>query len=114
MRLLVVFLIIVLSMQASPVSANFYNGKSIYEKCTDEEVAPKNFCIGWIVGTFDALQWRKRLSNKWFYCLRGGVSIHQLEAIFIKYLKDHPDKWHVEAAVLFELAITRAFPCKEN
>ena len=114
MKLLVALLIAALSMQSSLVNANFYNGTKIYEKCTSVEVSSKSFCTGWIIGTFDSLLWRKRPSNNQFFCLRGGVSIRQLKATFLKFLNDHPEKWNVEASALFELSLARAFPCKEN
>lgn len=46
------------------------------------------------------------------YCIDEHVTIEQLKDVYLKYLKDNPDKRHEPATILALSALHESFPCK--
>lgn len=56
---------------------------------------------GFILGTVNS-DWAKN------YCIPAGVTIVQVNKVFIKYMQDHPQYLHTDATFLFDLALIQA------
>ena len=43
---------------------------------------------------------------------RGAVSVEQMRQVFLRYMRKHPEKWHLKGIVLTVLALSDAWPCQ--
>lgn len=75
----------------------------------------KDLQLVWLTGVMDGIMVRSIFSpnesakdeeTTWFSRCVQNHSLEQLKAIFDKYLKDHPEGWHVPAGVLAFFALT--------
>ena len=71
-------------------------------------------CLGWINGAVQAASDTVSLEKeKPDYCTpKFGGSTGQYTAVYMKFLRDHPEKLHLPAIYLFHQAMAQAFPCK--
>jgi Rap1a immunity proteins len=63
-------------------------------------------CTGYLLGAFDQMSFSRVI------CPADGFASQQAVTIGRKYLKDHPNKWHLHPAVLLREAFSNAFPCR--
>jgi hypothetical protein len=66
-------------------------------------------CAGYILGVYD------QLAISGLICppsSGGGTS--QAVAVALKFLNDHPDRWHLHPAFLLAERFKEAFPCGQN
>jgi hypothetical protein len=63
-------------------------------------------CLGYVAGVSDALEEVNQI------CPPKGVNVRQIIDLIVKYLSDHPEKRHYDAASEAGLALMDAFPCK--
>ncbi len=107
------FLILFLLLTVTPVNA--ITGSKWLEWCEDGHADTNGLCLGYIYGAVDYQWWIQSLKlAEMKLCIPPRVTRGQLMEITKKYLKEHPDKWHIEMSSLFFLAIKETFPCKEN
>jgi hypothetical protein len=45
------------------------------------------------------------------FCIPEGVEVKQSVIIVLKYIRDHPEKAHIQASTLAMAALQKAFPC---
>lgn len=90
---------------------------SIVESCTAagtfidrghgslDDVKSEAFCRGLVTGVLAA--------GSWDACLpTGGISPNQAMGIFVKYLRDNPQRLHENGGLLLQASLVQAFPCK--
>ncbi len=48
-------------------------------------------------------------------CIKGtgNINVEQLRQVFLKYMRQHPEDWHLMAGSLALNAYLEAWPCKE-
>jgi hypothetical protein len=71
-------------------------------------------CAGYIGGTLDMARGVDKALKLQMACQPKGVTGDQLIAMVIKYLADHPEQLHYDAASLIWEMYTKAFPCSKN
>jgi hypothetical protein len=94
------------------------NGEISYHSNSDTE-----FC--W--GAFATIEELSRVLSSYSYndntltctpligiCAPSAVTRVQMIKIFSKYVDEHPDKSHLEFAVIARLSLAEAFPCREG
>lgn len=117
-------LVAALCFGSSPVAAQsdplgMIWGKDALEVCSHiEDRRSRNttfglVCMSWVSG---AVQGAARTftyePEKPDYCTPGyGGSNGQYAAVFLKYLRDHPEKLHLPAIYIFHQSMAEAFPC---
>jgi Rap1a immunity proteins len=70
-------------------------------------------CSGYLKGIIDSEAYMSSTVLKG-RCLPEDVTYGQAEAIFLKYLRDHPEKLHLHLPGLFLDAMKEAFPCSKQ
>jgi hypothetical protein len=73
-------------------------------------------CLSWVSGAVQAASGTVSLEReKPDYCTpEFGGSTGQYVAVYLKYLRDHPEKLHLPSIYLFHQAMAEAFPCKSS
>jgi Rap1a immunity proteins len=81
-------------------------GSNLAEVCAHSQGMYADFCTGYILGSADQLILARRL------CMPAekGLTI-QIVEIARKYVRENPEKWHLNAYSLVEEPLLTAFPC---
>jgi hypothetical protein len=91
-------------------------GSAFLSRCdgmTNESSSMKGACIGYVIGVNQGFTLGRDTANlDPVYCTPQGVAASQLMAILIKYIRDHPEKSHLETSALEITSLIDAFPCK--
>jgi hypothetical protein len=99
-------------------SALALTGTELYQSCQDKTPGVGfTACLSYSRGVMEGLLIGKILSKKGPlpYCPPDdGLSATQARLIIEKYLKDHPEMLHKQAAFLAAEALMAAFPCPGN
>lgn len=90
-----------------------YSACANTEKPVGDEVTAAFVCLSWINGAVQGAIATKSLNeDKPEYCApEVGGSTGQYADIFMKFLRDNPEKRHRPAIMLFHQAMAKAFPC---
>jgi hypothetical protein len=101
----------------SATSAEALTGAELYQECLDkskgvEEIGCASYIRGFVDGMLSGSA-VERLAIK--YCPpKKGTELIQARLIVEKYLREHPEKLHVQAGLLVGSALIAAFPCPKN
>ena len=109
MRVLL-FLALIYPAMASAATA-WESGNDLLSKCEQEGDFFEGVCVGYILGIMDGhdalIVWGEL--NEPTFCRPDGLSVRQVQAVVIKYLKEHPEDLHKVASSLVLTALTEAF-----
>jgi hypothetical protein len=105
------------SAWAAKKDVDFSSGNYWYKKCSSDDLADKFYCIGYLRGLSEGLQFfegsHMKIDGAYRkvapFCVPKGAVLAQRLDIFKKYLQDHPEKRHKRASILYALAIRKAF-----
>lgn len=73
--------------------------------------------LSYVRGFMDGVAMGTVFSEKFAgkYCPpKGGTDAIQARLVVEKFLKEHPEKLHMEAGILAGIALMGAFPCPKN
>ncbi len=101
----------------------FYVGNELMELCegTDtgepkENIPKYNECVKYLSGISDATStwqaWGNILPME--ICVATGVTFEQLRQVFLKFMRQRPEEWHLAAASLMLSAYQEAWPCQST
>jgi hypothetical protein len=79
-------------------------GNEYYRFLNSPEVVDSLMAMQYMFGVIDT-----KFST---YCIPGGVIPGQLMEIVKRYLEQNPDKRHLAAPVLINMALNKNFPCR--
>ena len=102
--------ILLLSTGAAAQGAVWADGNLIKRVC-EGNVSERGSCLGFVTAVAEILA-------DPFYgiggkvCFPQGTTSVQLQAAFLKYLKDHPEVLRISAARLAVQALEQTFPCR--
>ena len=103
--------LVLVSAAASALAAgSWVNGNELKKYCSSNSYE-RGICLGFtsavanIVANEPVAGWRA--------CIPDGVTRGQLRDIMVKFLDDHPEELHLEAASLAARAYKEAFPCPQ-
>jgi Rap1a immunity proteins len=85
-------------------TTRFESGNTLLSECTKLQA----FCSGYIAGVVDVTG---QVIPGWRSCIPLNVPLTQVTDIAVRYLKEHPEKRHYDAAWLVAAAMGEAFPC---
>jgi Rap1a immunity proteins len=88
---------------ASVRAAKVSDGNQLYQLCTGDNAAGKNFCLGYVAGV--------AYQNANAVCLPHDATVDQLGDTVKKYLTDHPQARRYTAYSEVLTALQKAFPC---
>lgn len=82
------------------------NGDELLAQCLSGPDNPKSFyCLGYVSGVVE--------TPSDIICLpQQGIEGGQLRDVVVKYLEAHPEMRRLPAAMLVQVALASAFPCK--
>jgi hypothetical protein len=108
------FIIIAAICAGSPAHAGFFTGGKLLPLCESGSASKNRACEMYLVGITDAHDGLKRLGGltREYFCLSKGVSLPQIQKIFIEYANENPQYLKLPASRLVIGAFARAFPCK--
>jgi hypothetical protein len=74
------------------------------------------YCTGRVEGWIDGVHAGQAMSQVRFsdrqVCVPNGATTGQNVAIFVKYLREHPEQRHESPSMLMLYSFTKAYPCK--
>jgi hypothetical protein len=85
--------------------SNARDGNQLSRDCNGQNAFSDGACAGYIIGAKDALETRG------VFCLPPGIEQGQAIDVVKLYLHDHPEKRHLPADELVEIALKEKFPC---
>lgn len=106
MKKIIVILVILLFLPAFS-SADYCNGMKIMKHVDSKDSVSKSLTIGYITGVVDAF-------NEVLFCIPYGVTIGQANEVFIKWMREHPERWHESASILILAALKEVWPCESK
>jgi hypothetical protein len=113
-------------------AAYFYTGATLMERCTNTKpgeananVASYNECVGYLAGISDATDAAaiETTDTDVGYifgdlesshaCIPENANLEQLRQVFLRHMRQRPEKWHLPASGLVLYALAKALPCKK-
>jgi hypothetical protein len=99
------------------------DGNSLLTSCGTTEESSKDVeqevghisCMSYIEGVSDGFLVGETIGKTPKYlqvCIPDGVTRGQMGRVVVAFLKNHPEKLHVNAGTLVYTALNKAFPCK--
>ena len=85
--------------------ADFLDGNQLLQNCTSDRTTFDLECTGYIEGVADHIRGQTS-------CLDPNVTVGQLRAVTLAYIRANPAKRHSNAASLVAAALNHAFPCR--
>ena len=93
------------------VTVSDIDGVGLLDWCNQPEGSALQFCEAFILGVRDGVVLTTELrDSKPLIDPPFEAKQHQLKAVVVKYLNDHPEEQHKPAALLVIYALSRAFP----
>ena len=97
----------------------YKSGNAFLTQCEDmtdkssSSAFMRGACIGYVVGVIRGFGYADALAGQNpIYCIPEEATNIQLASILIKFIKNHPEKAHLETADLEIQSLMYAFPCK--
>jgi len=114
MKLVITIFALFLVLLSSNCYPAMQRAEELVWSCTDETPSSRVFCMAYMAGMLDAYTVISGLyPQAKFACIpETGISGEQVMNIFIKWVKDHPEKQHIPARTIVLLSLRDAFPCK--
>ena len=111
----VLALVVTLSISMGSHSANL-SGSAFQTFCAVEtDSIDYGICLGFVRGLHMTHEIYGAISKNYkVFCLPPNVSTTQLVKIISKYLENHPENLHLEAASTAFVALKKVFPCEDG
>jgi hypothetical protein len=101
-----------------PLPANAWTGNLLYESCAENKGSAGDVaCSAYVRGFLDGIGAGNAIAKNFpgLYCPpKTGIEFTQGRLVIEKYLKEHPETLHLEAALILGVAMIEAFPCPKN
>jgi len=102
------------------------DGNELLNFCTEaikesgiKDTFKEAYCGGYIAGYYESntmyqtFRDEPNVSEMLSICVPKGVLLGQLILVVVNYLKNHPEKLHLDRRILVQVALKEAFPCKK-
>lgn len=102
-------LALIVSLAASAQDGAVVSSVSVVDLMRScEKQDPLNLeCSGYIIGVFDTLSLSGTICPP--YNREGGT--YQAVSVALKFLREHPERWHIHPSALLVESFKAAFPC---
>lgn len=84
-------------------------GTDLYRACASANPPDQLVCAAYVAGFVQGSSIGART-----YCAPMEITGEQSVLIITKYLRDHPEELHYSAAILADIALAKAYPCRSN
>jgi hypothetical protein len=74
-------------------------------------IARSGYCMGFITGVFMTNGMAKQMNGKQLICIPPAIIVDDARKIFLKFMKDHPEKAQEPGPGLLLASLALAFPC---
>jgi Ssp1 endopeptidase immunity protein Rap1a len=74
-------------------------------------IARSSFCLGYLTGVFMTNGMAKQINGKQLMCIPAAITVDDARKIFLKFMKDHPEKQQEPGPGLVLASLALAFPC---
>ncbi len=98
-------LVLVSAPARALAAGSWVNGNELKKYCSSNSYE-RGICLGFTSAVANIVA-----NAGWRACIPDGVTRGQLRDIMVKFLDDHPEALHLEAASLAARAYEEAFPC---
>jgi hypothetical protein len=91
---------------ATDAQCSFIDGNKLHESCTGQSEADVSFCSGYVAGALDN-------EDRYFVrtdCVPDDAKLSEVVDAVTSWLRDHPDKRHLQASVAVAEALKAKFP----
>lgn len=94
--------------------SDFRSGTYWLRVCEASKLNDRSPCLGLLIGAQDMhdLIFGDRKPALW--CMPDNATFEQSRQVFVKYLRDKPEKLHWPGTILLYEAMRKAFPCAKN
>jgi hypothetical protein len=84
------------------------------EKPSEDDLGKASFCLGYMMGAVEISTYlhQNGIGSSVDVCIPESVDGKEMALVFLKYLDDHPEKLHVNAATAVHAALAQAY-CKK-
>jgi hypothetical protein len=112
-NLVAIALLIVSQVPAAatePIVVSSMSTAALMDSCHRAADTLRIDCAGYIIGVFDEMSFSRLIcppNNS------DGLTA-QAVAVALKFLNEHPEKWHLPPVFLIEQSFKAAFPCDSN
>jgi hypothetical protein len=113
-----IFILMCLALVSPLKAEEGITGTYLYNACTKNDRSAQAFaCITWITGFSQGLMAAQTLADiqhvSRVTCFPDEFSGAQARLIIEKFMRDHPEDLHNNAATIAGFALALAFPCKK-
>jgi Rap1a immunity proteins len=111
-------LAVVVAYPAKACAANSpeITGQNLYDMCTDKSRDVRRLCETWIYGFARGMAYSQILAGIQHVapttCVSYELTGEQARLVIEKFMRDHPEDLHHQAAAIAGIALALAFPCK--
>src|SRR6185369_7822274 len=74
-------------------------------------IARSGYCVGFITGVFMTNGMAKQMNGKQLICIPSAITVDDARKIFLKFMKDHPERAQEPGPGLLLASLALAFPC---
>jgi len=74
-------------------------------------IARSSYCVGFITGVFMTNGMAKQMNGKQLICIPSAITVDDARKIFLKFMKDHPEKAQEPGPGLLLASLALGFPC---
>lgn len=100
-----------LLLMSTAAPANAYSASQVMRFCGASQVE-EFFCLGYVFGVVQQADVTNRnVSGPQVFCLPQQYAPEQLQAVFEKFYREHPEQWTLPATYVVVNAMVEAFPC---
>jgi hypothetical protein len=114
MRMIIAALVFAFGISGEAKAGYFYDGNSLYEKCSGSSNYDQGACTAYIAGAQDLLNFWNDGGKIKFVCMPGEARAGQISDVVKKWLNDNPSQRHFPAAMLISKALIEVFPCPKE
>ena len=91
---------------------SYYGGTVLLDVCEKEDNINILVCSHYLMGLYDGAALPRQIYKlDAQFCKPLAVSGNQMRLIFLKYVREHPERLHERAALLLFSALADAYPC---
>ena len=94
-----------------PFLPKFWDGNTFFANCRADPIPGE--CLGYIRGASDGLSAASVLLKSCLYAQPSNATDEQVNDILNQYLREHPEKRNLDAAILLLAAMMEAYPCSK-
>ncbi|ERR1700722_7831107 len=113
------YLVLLSILMCGGATAHALSADAIAQRCkalnvkkpSEDDLGKASFCLGYMMGAVEIQTYlaANGISTSVGECIPESVDGKEMALVFLKYLDDHPEKLHVNAAIAVHAALAQAY-----